>query len=448
MAKYDNFFTDLANTQPYLKVAVQGQAGSGKSYTLALIAAGLYERIGSKKPIVIFDTERSAKFLRPFFAERGIPVLLKDSRSLSDLIDSMDYCAAGNAEILLIDSITHVYEGFLQAYQQKKGRNRIEFQDWGFLKPTWKREFSDRLVLIRAHVGFSGREGYTYSYEVNEETGKRELIKDGVRMKVEGETAYEPDVLIRMERYERLLGPNKEVWREATVIKDRADLIDGKVFRDPTYEDFKPVVEFLLSDVAEPTETTSGDDWDLIGEEDNHRAERDQCKILLERNNALLDQVAAGTAKDAKSLRLALMQQAYFGETSDLAISRMNKGQLEEANNRLTELVRLVGRISNGEQLVYPISKAADAARLEHLETTNLGEASTEQLTQYLDHLTKTYREMKKAAKPTEAKPKAAKPTGVKPKPKAAGKRQRVKTAAGKAEGSASAPRPAQVEQV
>lgn len=63
----DNFFAPLTNTKPYFKAGFQGFAGSGKTYTAALVALGLHRIIGSKKPIVIFDTERASKFLRPLF---------------------------------------------------------------------------------------------------------------------------------------------------------------------------------------------------------------------------------------------------------------------------------------------------------------------------------------------------------------------------------------------
>jgi len=67
-------------------------------------------------------------------------------------------------------------------------------------------------------------------------------------MKVEGETAYEPDMLVLMERFEEVLGEDKKVWREATILKDRSTLLDGKTFKNPSYQDFAPSVEAMMAD--------------------------------------------------------------------------------------------------------------------------------------------------------------------------------------------------------
>lgn len=121
----DDFFDDLSNTKPFLKIAFEGFAGCGKTYTMAQLAAGLHKRIQSQKPIVIFDTEEAAKFLKRFFDEQGIQVLHRRSRSLADLKETMRRCRDGISDILMIDSISHVWEYYLQAYMKDKRRQRL-----------------------------------------------------------------------------------------------------------------------------------------------------------------------------------------------------------------------------------------------------------------------------------------------------------------------------------
>ena len=72
----DNFFALIGNTKPYFKAAFEGFAGTGKTYTAAKVAIGLHKRVGSKKPVIIFDTEKAAKFLKSMFAAEGIQVFV------------------------------------------------------------------------------------------------------------------------------------------------------------------------------------------------------------------------------------------------------------------------------------------------------------------------------------------------------------------------------------
>lgn len=335
-AKFEGFFEPLENTDPFFKIAFQGHAGSGKTFTLATVVKGLYGYLNLTGPIVIFDTEQTAKFLKPVFSDAGIPVLVKRSRTLSDLVQTFDYCESGESSILVIDSITHIYENFIEAYKKKKGRSFIQFQDWNFLKPEWKRLFSDRLVNSPVHVGFTGRQGYTYDNEIDEETGKKELVKTGVRMKAESETAYEPDVLVMMERVQE-----PKTFRHlhrATILKDRSQLIDGKTFDDPTWDTFKPVIDFLMTDVkAAPNRKTTPDE-DLIGDGERRQDFKDQQKIWFERIAAEFDRVAPNNTAQGKALR-AELKKKVFNEASDSAIQKMTPAELEYCHNVLVQEV-------------------------------------------------------------------------------------------------------------
>lgn len=251
----DDFFQPLENTKPFVKAAFEGFAGSGKTRTAAELAIGLYKKIGSTKPIVAFDTEKAIHALKPKFDEAGITVKVKRSRTLADLKGTMAYVRDGYADIMIIDSITHVWEDVVQSYMRSKNRTFMQFDDWGIVKPLWKQEFSHPFVHDPCHAIMCGRAGFEYEEEVNER-GKKQIVKAGIKMKAEGETAYEPDILVLMERCEDIIGKEKKIWREATIIKDRSDLIDGKTFKNPTFKAFEPSVLALLSGAyVRPTET-------------------------------------------------------------------------------------------------------------------------------------------------------------------------------------------------
>lgn len=325
--KTDNFFSPVENIKPFFKVALEGFAGSGKSFTGALLAAGLHKKIKSKNPVVVFDTEMSTKFLKPIFDKEKIPIVIKESRSLADLKETMSRCRDGFSDILLIDSISHVWEDFLSAYQKKVNRTQLMFSDWGIIKPAWRREFSDPLVRDPFHIIFTGRAGYEYGNEKNPETGRREIFRSGIKMKVEGETSFEPDVLVLMERFEEILTNEKKIWREATIIKDRSNLIDGKTFKNPSFQDFEPAVDLILKDPVVRLQVER-DAAELIRTEEEKREFTKKRDILLEKIEAEFTSRWPGSAAAEKKIKVDGLSQC-FGTTAWTEIKGMSLKQLD-----------------------------------------------------------------------------------------------------------------------
>jgi len=365
---YDDFFTDQAGMLPYFKMALEGEAGSGKSYTMAKVAAGLHRFVKSEKPIAIMDTEKTAGFLQPRFKEAGIELKTRQTRTLTDLGKMMDFCEAGNSDILLIDSITHIWENFLKAFKEKKGRNYIQFQDWGELKPTWKEEFSDRMVLARYHVIFTGRQGDVYEYQTDETSGKRELVKVGIKMRTEKETPYEPDLLVLMERHESLLGKDKTIFRTATIIKDRSATIDSQVIKNPGFSAFKPSIEFVMTNKSETGVVVPGDDRDLVQQSDSDVAQKKETLAYHERAMNLLDFNAGGQKKEDKIRRFKALEYA-FQDTSETAIRALGKERLMDGYLRLQEFFADGKSVPKGEEASKDKPAPADEPSPEPAET-------------------------------------------------------------------------------
>lgn len=323
-------FKKLENNRPFAKIAFEGFAGDGKSYTTTLIAMGIHKMIKSEKPIAIFDTEKAFKALVPVFASNGIEAVVDDeNRSLESLFQAIKWCEEGNADILIIDSITHVYEEFINAYMKQKNRTRLEFQDWGVIKPMWKEKFSTPFVKANVHILFTGRAGYEYTQEVNEQTGKKEITKSGIKMKAENETAFEPDILVLMEKEQKVLGKKKSIVRLATILKDRTTKIDGKTFNNPTFKDFYPAISLLLSGTVK--ENSGGvipdtfDDW----EKQWSKMTRDKSKTISE-IEACFNLMGLGTSGEDKKLKTGTLN-LIFGVLSvdkleDIKLDRLEIG--------------------------------------------------------------------------------------------------------------------------
>lgn len=329
-------FKKLENNRPFLKLALEGFAGDGKTFTASQIGIGVHKLIGSKKPIALFDTEKAFKALKWKFDEEGIETVVNDEeRSLSALNQAIKWCEEGNADVLIIDSITHVWEEFLRAYlnrPDKNGRpmkrNRLEFQDWGVLKPQWKELFSTPFVLAKCHIIFTGRAGYEYTDERNEETGKREIFKSGIKMKAETETAFEPDILVLMQKQQDLLSEQKTVWREAMVVKDRTTQIDGKVFKNPTFNDFYPAIKVLLDGTLR--EVLGGHIPDTFEEFENKYSEFGKERdILLAEIDGAFALMGLGTGAQDKQIKAWTLNQVY-GVNSTEGVSKKNNTTIKQ----------------------------------------------------------------------------------------------------------------------
>lgn len=328
-------FKKLENNRPFAKIAFEGFAGDGKSFTATEIAIGIHKLVQSTKPIAIFDTEKAFKALKPKFDKAEIEAVVNDeNRSLEALNQAIKWCEEGNSDILIIDSITHVYEAFIQSYMKSKNRTQLRFDDWGTIKPMWKDKFSTPFVQANVHIIFTGRAGYEYSDEKNEETGKREIFKSGIKMKAENETAFEPDILVLMEKKMDILTDKKLITREATILKDRTSLIDGKTFSNPSFNDFYPAIAQLLDGVIKEYSgkeiPDTFDDW----ESRFSRINREKDTTIAEIEGAF-NLMKLGTSKEEKGLKAAILNKVF----GVLSIDKLSSLRLEQITTGL-EIVK------------------------------------------------------------------------------------------------------------
>lgn len=237
------------STSAFLKMGLMGFQGAGKTYTATNIAVGLVtlmrklELPAGKLPVAFFDTEKGSDWMIKRVNDASVDLVTRKSRSFSDLLAVMDEAESG-CSVLVIDSLTHVWKEFCQAYLRAKKRSFLKFDDWGYLKGEqgWQ-QFTDKYINSNLHIIFCGRAGFEYDMSTDDESGKKILEKTGIKLKAEGETGYEPDLYVLMER--RMNMESKADEHIAHVIKDRSTLLDGKEFADPTFETFLPHIECL-----------------------------------------------------------------------------------------------------------------------------------------------------------------------------------------------------------
>src|SRR5262249_9781535 len=120
-----SLFRPAEITTAKLKMAFMGFQGSGKTYTATEVAIGLvllmqeYGLPEANRPIYFCDTERSSRWVLPRVRQAGLMMSTVHTRAFSDLNQIMDEAEAG-ASVLLIDSISHHWQEFCDAYAKKK----------------------------------------------------------------------------------------------------------------------------------------------------------------------------------------------------------------------------------------------------------------------------------------------------------------------------------------
>ncbi len=215
-----------------LKVAFYGEAGSGKTYTSLLLATSLGKT-------AVIDTEHGSDI---YAVQFDFDVL--HTRSIKTVLEVLESEEIDNYDCIVVDSITHLWEDCQESYlkslelsndpkkRKKAELGEISFADWRIIKRPYKRLITV-LNQLDKHVFICGRQTAVYEFK------NGELVQTGVRMKADGDTPYEPHILIHMERR------GQDVV--AFVEKDRSGMIAGKTFVNPTPDMIKPVLEKLGS---------------------------------------------------------------------------------------------------------------------------------------------------------------------------------------------------------
>jgi len=324
------------NRMTYAKVGLYGTAGSGKTYTAALIAIGLHQFAGCTKPIGMFDTEPAASYIIPLFEAAGIEFVVYDeSRALADLMRFMDELEQ-ECSIGIIDSITHVWRDAQDSYvakinegllrRGKKPIAKLEFHHWGPIKSAWA-GFTDRFLSSKVHVIVCGRAGSIYEYQTNEETGKKELITTGTKMAVEKELGYEPSLLIE-------LSPVREdgkIINTAFVQKDRSANLNGAEIDMPTFAKLQKHFEALNLKGSHFDSMEKRDSKEMFNEEtgDSWAYELRQREIWCEEiQGLLLKHYPSMNAEDKQ--KKALMIEQVFSTRSWTKVENMQSDKIKE----------------------------------------------------------------------------------------------------------------------
>lgn len=330
------------NQAAYLKVGIQGFEGSGKTYLACSFATGMAQLTSNPK-VAYFDTEKGSDFWVKKFQDQNIQLDVLRSRSFLDLINVMREAEEGKYAFLIIDSITHVWRDLCEAYQKKNNKKSLTMRDWMILKTEWG-QFTNLYVNSKLHIAMCGRAGYQYDHEEDDE-GKKEIIKSGTKMKAEGETGFEPDLLIetyKVNLSEVLTDPKKKksargFINRACVIKDRSDLMNGKILEKPKFDHFLPIIKTLNIGGEHSQIESVNDSKEMFNNSDLSWNEKEKIRQIQIENikEMLILAELDGTSNEAKKKRTQFLIEA-FGTSSWTAITGMHLDQLARGVDNLS----------------------------------------------------------------------------------------------------------------
>lgn len=329
--KTNNLLLEPAKKQnAYLKMGILGFTGSGKSYTATLIAIGLYKLIKSKKPICFLDTEGGLDYLIKYFDNAKIPIITDNtrSRSYSKMLKVIDE-AEQICDIMIIDSISAIWNDFMESFKRSVNRDRIYVWDWNVLKPKWNNEFAiPRYINNKLHLIVCGRAGYVYESEPNDR-GKMETHAVGTKMKVEAEFGYEPSLLVEMEQREEEKDGKRKIIHQAFIKKDRTTFLDGKYIDNPTFEDMLPFINDLTLDGKQGSVGKIGESEDAFDDSfdtkyQKTQKEKREREIYLDKIKEELSTNIPGQSASDKKRKKKLLEK-MFGTKSWVELTEREK---------------------------------------------------------------------------------------------------------------------------
>lgn len=252
-------FKKAKSGQAKIKMGIYGDAGSGKTPFALLVAEGLQKIYGGE--VAFVDTERGTDFYTKKINERywhkeAFNICVEHTKSILKAKEEIEKIKNDKTfTVVVIDSLTHLWESAKQSYSGKRTKHGgIPIYAWNKIKKPFK-DLIDLLLECDKHVILCGRAANMYDEGSTEET----MVKVGTKMKAEGDTAYEPNILFEMTPY--FDKQKNQTVISATVKKDRSSVLYGKQIDWPNFENtIEKIMPYLNDGKHEHVKNTDKDD--------------------------------------------------------------------------------------------------------------------------------------------------------------------------------------------
>ena len=157
-----------------IKMALQGSSGSGKTYSALLLAYGL---CSNWSKIAVIDTENRSSELYEHLAEFMV-LTITPPFSPEKYIEALQLCEKEGMEVIIIDSISHEWEGIGGILEQHSAMPGNSYTNWNKLTP---RHNSFVQHILQSPVHIIGTIRSKQEYVLSEKNGKQVPEKVGMK---------------------------------------------------------------------------------------------------------------------------------------------------------------------------------------------------------------------------------------------------------------------------
>jgi hypothetical protein len=219
-----------------IRVALQGTSGSGKSYSSLLLAYGLCK---DWKKIAVIDSEHQSSTLYSHLGEYNV-LNLSAPYTPERYIEAIDTCEKAGMEVIVVDSLSHEWEGdggILDMHSQLAGNS---FTNWSKLTPRHN-ALVQKILTSNCHIIATVRS--KQDYVITEKNGKQ--VPEKVGMKGVQRDGLEYDFTLFFEL---------DIYNNATCTKDRTQLFNPRMPFKVDVATGTKILDWCNSGQAEPTE--------------------------------------------------------------------------------------------------------------------------------------------------------------------------------------------------
>lgn len=234
-----------------LRLGLSAVSGGGKTYSALLLAKGL---VGSWDKVAVIDTENNSASLYSHLGEFNT-IELTSPYTPERYVQAIKACEDAGMECIIIDSITHEWDGkggMLEIHSSMTGNS---FTNWSSLTPRHQK-FIDSILHSRCHVITTVRRKQDYEM-TKDASGKTKVEKAGLK-----------EVTREGFEYELTVNFNLDEKHNCTASKDRTGMfMDAPVFKI-TEDTGKQLAAWCNDGIVEPTTevTTPEDALHMINE--------------------------------------------------------------------------------------------------------------------------------------------------------------------------------------